>query len=128
MCAGTVRIGEMMPGAMRPSSPLWHRLYLRPEPHQQSSLDWGRTAGALARVRGVDSEPFIAHHSTDPPFSATLDNQFQLSEPVVQSGDLVPLFTHFGIWLPPSGKQIPKWRVIAGEGDGSNDLFIVKAP
>ena len=72
MCAGTVRMGEMMPGEMRPSSPLWQRLYLRPEPHQQSSLDWGRTAGALARVRGVDSEPFIADHSTYPPFPPTL--------------------------------------------------------
>ena len=57
MCAGTVRMGEISPGAMRPSRPLWQRLYLRPEPHQQSSFDWGRTAGALARVRGVGHAP-----------------------------------------------------------------------
>jgi hypothetical protein len=80
-----------MPGAMRPSSPLWQRLYLRPEPHQQSSLDWGRTIGALARVRGVDSEPFIAHHSTHPSLSATLEYGYRLAAAIFQSGELLPL-------------------------------------
>ena len=81
----------MMPGVMRPSSPLWQRLYLRPEPHQQSSLDWGRTAGALARVRGVDSEPFIALHSTHPSLSATLEFGYRLAATKFQSGELLPL-------------------------------------
>ena len=45
MWEGTVRIGATIPGTTRPSMPLWHRLYLRPEPHQQGSLDCGRTAG-----------------------------------------------------------------------------------
>jgi hypothetical protein len=32
---------------MRPSVPLWHRLYLRPLPHQHGSLEAGSTSGAL---------------------------------------------------------------------------------
>ena len=106
MFAGTVRMGEMMPGEMRPSSPLWQRLYLRPEPHQQSSFDWGRTAGALARARGVDPESLIANNSTNPPFSATLEYGCRLAATKFQSGELLP----------------------GSSGSGSNDLFIVKAP
>lgn len=45
MWAGTVRMGLTMPGWMRPSVPLWQRLYLRPDPHQHGSLAVGRTAG-----------------------------------------------------------------------------------
>ncbi|MEI7506249.1 MAG: hypothetical protein WCK23_05460, partial [Actinomycetes bacterium] len=73
-----------------------------------SSLDWGRTAGALARVRGVDPESLIAHHSTHPPFSATLEYGCRPAATKFQSGELLP---------------------VGGIGaTGSNDLFIVKAP
>ena len=36
----------------------------------------------------------------------------------------MPPFRHFGIWLPPSGNQIPKWRVIAGEDSGVPERLI----
>ena len=61
MLSGTVLIGLIVPGSMRPSVVLWQRLYLRPLPHQHASLAAGRTAGGwaaaglftLTRLRGM---------------------------------------------------------------------------
>ncbi len=45
MWSGTERIGLMTPCSTRPSIGLWQRLYLRPLPHQHSSLASGGTVG-----------------------------------------------------------------------------------
>ena len=46
--SGTPRIGVTIPGSTRPSDFLWHRLYLRPLPHQHDSFAFGKMAGAVA--------------------------------------------------------------------------------
>jgi len=53
MWSGTLRIGLTIPCNTRPSSGLWHRLYLRPLPHQHISLAAGSTFGGsgLERTR-----------------------------------------------------------------------------
>ena len=48
MSAGTSRIGETAPGSTRPSTLRWHRLYLRPLPHQHRSFACGSAAGGFA--------------------------------------------------------------------------------
>ena len=50
MCGGTVRIGVTTPCSTRPSVRRWHRLYLRPLPHQHGSLACGNSSGGLAKV------------------------------------------------------------------------------
>ena len=72
-----LRIGLTSPGSTRPSRGLWHRLYLRPLPHQHRSLErramvgvaiglqvtgWGRTAGRRGRP-GLDQAPPAVDHS-----------------------------------------------------------------
>ena len=47
MWSGTVRIGETAPCSTRPSERLWHRLYLRPLPHQHGSLACGSSGGGF---------------------------------------------------------------------------------
>src|SRR5690242_12165411 len=52
MPAGTVRRGLWFPGAIGAvvpvdKVPLWHRLYLRPLPHQQGSLAFSSRVGAV---------------------------------------------------------------------------------
>lgn len=49
MWEGTERIGEMVPGRIRPSMDRWHRLYLRPDPHQHASFNCGGDSGARTR-------------------------------------------------------------------------------
>ena len=41
MCSGTGRTGLTVPFTTRPSNCLWHRLYLRPLPHQHRSFERG---------------------------------------------------------------------------------------
>src|SRR5215468_12503542 len=50
MWPGTSRIGLTRPGWTRPSLARWQRLYLRPLPHQQGSLDLSRRGAAEADV------------------------------------------------------------------------------
>src|SRR6516225_4147318 len=42
-----MRIGLTRPGSTRPAVSLWQRLYLRPLPHQQGSLDLRAVARAV---------------------------------------------------------------------------------
>src|SRR2546423_13581533 len=68
MSAGTRRRGLRWPGliGIDVAGPLalWHRLNLRPLPHQHGSLALGRTAGAWAigfMVRPSDALPVLPH-------------------------------------------------------------------
>ena len=49
--SGTPGIGDTTPGSTRPSDRLWHRLYLRPLPHQQASFASGSTVGGWSTLR-----------------------------------------------------------------------------
>lgn len=62
-------MGLTTPGWMRPSVPLWQRLYLRPDPHQHGSLAVGRTAGGwvigqMLRTNAADPIPHRAGFRT----------------------------------------------------------------
>ena len=85
--AGTERIGLMTPCSIRPSVPLWQRLYLRPLPHQHGSFEAGSISGAVfiqQRLR-ANVAPFVLVGECFDGLESPAVTSNAVSQPVTQS-------------------------------------------